>query len=33
VRMKVVTARKGPEAVGVQITGPTPADPDGGGYR
>ncbi len=31
VRMKVVTARKGPEAVGVQITGPTPADPDGGG--
>ena len=34
VRMKVVTARKGPEAVAVQITGPTPADPDGaGGYR
>ena len=33
VRMKVVTARKGPEAVGVQITGPTPADPDGVGYR
>ena len=33
VRMKVVTARKGPEAVGVQITGPTPADPDGVGYQ
>lgn len=33
VRMKVVTARKGPEAVQVQITGPTPANPDGGGYR
>jgi cold shock protein len=33
VRMQVVTARKGPEAVAVQITGPTPADPDGGGYR
>ena len=33
VRMKVVTARKGPEAVQVQVTGPTPADPDGDGYR
>ena len=33
VRMKVVTARKGPEAVQVQITGPTPANPDPGGYR
>ena len=33
VRMKVVTARKGPEAVGVQLTGPTPANPDGDGYR
>lgn len=34
VRMKVVTARKGPEAVAVQVTGPTPADPDGAGsYR
>jgi CspA family cold shock protein len=33
VRMKVVTARKGPEAVAVQVTGPTPANPDGGGYR
>lgn len=32
VRMKVVTARKGPEAVSVQVTGPTPANPDGG-YR
>ena len=32
VRMKVVTARKGPEAVQVQITGPTPANPDPG-YR
>jgi hypothetical protein len=32
--MKVVTARKGPEAVQVQITGPTPANPDGGdAYR
>jgi CspA family cold shock protein len=33
VRMKVVTARKGPEAVQVQVTGPTPADPEGDGYR
>jgi CspA family cold shock protein len=34
VRMKVVTTRKGPEAVTVQMTGPTPANPDGGpGYR
>ncbi len=34
VRMKVVTTRKGPEAVTVQMTGPTPADPDGtGAYR
>jgi CspA family cold shock protein len=34
VRMKVVTARKGPEAVQVQLSGPTPANPDGdGGYR
>ncbi len=32
VRMKVVTARKGPEAVQVQVTGPTPANPDVG-YR
>ncbi|HEX9462707.1 MAG TPA: cold shock domain-containing protein [Alphaproteobacteria bacterium] len=33
VRMKVVTARKGPEAVQVQLSGPTPANPDGDGYR
>src|SRR5262249_54239744 len=34
VHMKVVTARKGPEAVQVQLSGPTPANPDGaGGYR
>ena len=33
VRMKVVTARKGPEAVQVQLSGPTPANPDGNGYR
>jgi CspA family cold shock protein len=26
VRMKVVTARKGPEAVGLELTGPAPAD-------